>query len=698
MRLREIRVHNFRSFGNETSIKVEDLTALVGNNSSGKTSIMHALLRMFGDNSQDREIKRTDFHVPYNKNPGEITQSRLYIEAVIEFEEVEKVNGIDNYIIPVYYNAFALNKDTGIPYLRIRLDATWKRSNQPEGIIEQEMYFIISENKDFETTDKRAITKENLARIKVMYVPAVRNPHNQLKNVAGSILWRLLNGINMNQEFKQGINEELEKVNGKIGEHKGISTIKKFVESEWHNYHKDLRYQNVNFRYNTTDIDEILRKIEPQFTPTETGLNYSVDDIGDGLRSVFYLALVGTLLKAERETMEDIIKNPDKQKDERIFSMEPPCLTIVAVEEPENHVAPHLLGKVVSNLKDIAENSNAQVILSSHSTAIIKRVSATGVRHLRIDQERCTKVNEIILPPKEEHAYKYIKEAVEAYPEIYFSSLVILGEGDSEEVVLPKVFDVADIEINTHEIAIVPLGGRHVNHFWKLLYQLQIPHITLLDLDLGREGGGWGRVKYALEQLIANGIEKDKLLQLEDSRLVSDIQLGTMHLRAWNCNDEVKNIEFWIERLETYNVFFSNPLDLDFMMLEAFEESYKAVIGINGGPQVTIGEGDEKTTKQVKKLTEEELKSEEYKEKVVSSIKATLKNSARTGEEYNEEQHQKMIWYNYLFLYRGKPVMHRLALSHLSDEKFRTGMPQVFKHMIQKVKNELGIGEGEVHE
>lgn len=41
------------------------------------------------------------------------------------------------------------------------------------------------------------------------------------------------------------------------------------------------------------------------------------------------------------------------------FNRKPPILTIVAIEEPENHIAPHLLGKLVGNLKDIAGKNNA---------------------------------------------------------------------------------------------------------------------------------------------------------------------------------------------------------------------------------------------------------------------------------------------------------------------------------------------------
>ena len=61
-------------------------------------------------------------------------------------------------------------------------------------------------------------------------------------------------------------------------------------------------------------------------------------------------------------------------------------------------------------------------------------------------------------------------------------------------------------DIDHSFVAVVPLGGRHVNHLWRLLNDLEIPYATLLNLDWGREGGGWGRIKNACSQLLAIGV------------------------------------------------------------------------------------------------------------------------------------------------------------------------------------------------
>ena len=73
-----------------------------------------------------------------------------------------------------------------------------------------------------------------------------------------------------------------------------------------------------------------------------------------------------------------------------------------------------------------------------------------------------------------------------------------------------------------------------MNHFWRLLNDLDIPYITLLDFDREREGGGWGRIKYVLEQLIQNGYPKSELLKTE-SGCLSDEEFGDMH--TWDVNN-----------------------------------------------------------------------------------------------------------------------------------------------------------------
>ena len=339
-------------------------------------------------------------------------------------------------------------------------------------------------------------------------------------------------------------------------------------------------------------------------------------------------------------------------------------------------------------MKKIGEKNNAQAILTSHSTAIIKRFDPEKLRYFRLNTGDCTTiVRSITLPDKEKLAdqYKFIKEAVKAYPELYFAKLVVLGEGDSEEIILPKIWNAKNGDVDTSGISIVPLGGRHVNHFWRLLNDLDIPHITLLDFDREREGGGWGRIKYVLEQLIQNGYPKSELLKTE-SGCLSDEEFGDMH--TWDVNDS-DSLQSWIAYLEQYNVFFSTPLDIDFLMLEHFGDVYKSLLGQKEGPRLMVKEKGKSIQKYIKDIEGMESAYPEYVERITDDVRHSLKECGGNGKTYSEEQKKLMVWYTYFFLNRGKPSTHIEAFSKINDEMQVSKMPPVFARMITAAEKML---------
>lgn len=155
---------------------------------------------------------------------------------------------------------------------------------------------------------------------------------------------------------------------------------------------------------------------------------------------------------------------------------------------------------------------------------------------------------------------------------------------------MPRFWNAKNGSMDVSDVSIVPLGERHINHFWRLLNDLHIPHITLLDLDKERDGGCWGRIKYVLDQLIQNGYDRTVLLNTEHG-VLSDKQLDEMS--EWDITN-TKVLQRWMKHLEDYNVFFSTPLDVDFLMLEHYEVVYKGLIGKNQGPRLMIEENAQK--------------------------------------------------------------------------------------------------------
>src|SRR3546814_16476219 len=76
----------------------------------------------------------------------------------------------------------------------------------------------------------------------------------------------------------------------------------------------------------------------------------------------------------------------------------PPVFVMIAVEEPENSLSPHHLGRVLAQLTSFSEEEDAQVVLATHSPALLRRVPPSEVRHLQLDESRRTCIATIVMP------------------------------------------------------------------------------------------------------------------------------------------------------------------------------------------------------------------------------------------------------------------------------------------------------------
>lgn len=66
--------------------------------------------------------------------------------------------------------------------MRIRLEATWEKSNTIEGSIDSKIsYITCPESADIEDAYRTDASRRDLDKIRVIYVPAVRDPSRQLK-------------------------------------------------------------------------------------------------------------------------------------------------------------------------------------------------------------------------------------------------------------------------------------------------------------------------------------------------------------------------------------------------------------------------------------------------------------------------------------------------------------------------------------
>ena len=176
------------------------------------------------------------------------------------------------------------------------------------------------------------------------------------------------------------------------------------------------------------------------------------------------------------------------------------------------------------------------------------------------------------------------------------------------------------------------------------------------------------------------GYKREDILKLDNGEILSQENLDSMH------NWEIKeNMEGWMNYLENFRIFFSRPLDIDFLMLEKYENFYKNILENNEGPEIKLGEH----YKKIKDLSEEEKSSNEFQDRIFKDVKNSLKEKGGSGETYSEKQKELMIWYNYFFLNRGKPTTHMLMLSSIPEENLKANLPDVFSKIFNKAKSIL---------
>jgi putative ATP-dependent endonuclease of OLD family len=662
MRIETVTLFNFQSFGHQSSvISLMPLTAFIGANGSGKTAALKALSRLFGTSASERQIRRSDFHVDPRESIEDMEECSLYIEARIAFPELENDSGGEQSVPHVFKNMII--SDSEKPICRIRLEATYIKGILAEGSIEEHIFWITSASDEITEEHKLPLRAYQRDLIQTIYLPAARDPERQLYYASGSLLYRLLAAAKWTEKPATQAEEYHKKVAKAFSDEAAIKQLNNQLKQAW----GDLNYGNLlgdpTLTFGEANLQDLLKRVKLVFSEAALDIEREVALLSDGWRSLLYFAIIQAVFEIEQGVLQSEPKDANFSRDD----LKIPALTIFAVEEPENHLAPQYLGRIMKMLRSTVSYP-AQIILTSHSASIMSRVEVEEVRHFKLNENRYTAVSQIAIPPEKTEEYKFVTAAVRHFPELYFARVVVLGEGESESIVIPRICTALDVDLDPNFISVVPLGGRHVNHLWRLLNSLSIPFITLLDADWNRKGAGWGRIKYCLQQLIQIGFTKIEILTVVGEkggkRVLTDDELAKMH--TWNLEDQ-KSREGWLAFLESYNIFFCMPLDLDLLMFQAFPMEYKAVSasGLN-----------------IPNTSQE-------RESYFKQVLATVVGSHVALEDYDETSRIELAWYRRLFLGMGKPVVHLSALSRLNDTVIQQKCPAVLGRMTTAIKKHL---------
>ncbi|MCD4831740.1 MAG: AAA family ATPase [Anaerohalosphaeraceae bacterium] len=629
MKLKTMRLSNFQCFGEKpTELKLRDMTYLIGPNGAGKTAVLQALCRLFAFDPALRRVKRTDFHVPHDETNAPIERV-FWIEADFTFPELK--DGEDNSTVAPHFGHMRLDDTDGIPRVRFRLNATM----DIDGDIEETLLYVLDLNPDGSLLNTSQVPRSERNNIQVHYLPARRDPADHIAYGANALLGRMMRSVNWDEE-REEVKSFTDQISETLAGNPSVNAFSESLQNTWKTLHKGRFFADPKITFVASEIEALLRHLSISFSPGHDENLVDFSRLSDGQKSMLYLPLVLSSQAIGRSVLagDDGSFDPDK--------LRPPVFTLVAVEEPENSLSPHYLGRIVNALESMTSQEDSQALIATHAPSMLRRVKPNRIRYLRLTEDRTTRISRIRLPKKSDEAHKFVREAVQAFPEIYFSRLVVLGEGDSEEIVLPKIMRAKGAPVDESAVTIAPLGGRHVNHFWRLLSVLKIPYITLLDLDVARYQGGWGRIKYV----------NDQLAQYRPKKKLPD----DYGIPKWNSDEnKIRDYQHCLSALEERDVYFSYPMDLDFAMLLAYPEEYEV---------------------EVSAPTE-------------SKIKAVLGDSHHDSTQYTKNELDLFGTYHKRFKLGSKPAAHIEALATLNDMNLLAEIPPSLGRLADAVIKKL---------
>jgi len=642
MHIERLNIKNFRCFGESpTKISVNPgITGFVGDNGAGKTSALEALKRLFSPIASERQLRKSDVHFGLGEDNQSIDEREIVIDVVFGFS--------DETAIPHVFNDIFFNESDQSLKVRLVLEGRYVKAESYEDDIEIKLYTVRTlDDVPFGADDERKtpLRGRSTQFAELVYIPAHRDSLGVTRHALKNVLKRIERSADWDDKTKIQSQDFAKQLEDSLNAVTAIETVTEDLKSFWgalHDGHYDA-YPLISVV--ATEFEQLIRDLTLRFEKSPSGGQRQLEELSEGQVSLLYFALSATLHNLIWK-ME--AKSPTNLEGFKILDFVPAPLTIFALEEPENHLAPFYLPRLIALIEGLIEIGSAQSFVTSHSTSVLTRIPPRNVRYFRnCRSSLASNVKEIPLPEKESEEDNFLHQVIMSNPEIYFARLVIIGEGDSERIVIPRIAKAFGITLDPSFIAFVPIGGRHAQHLWKLVNGLDIPCLTLLDFDLGRHNAGMGRVKNAVEWLKESGrtFEPETIIPTNE-QLYSGI------------------VDGWVKWLRGHGVFYSSYLDLDMMMIQSFPNAYvpSRAFDITKDDPVKIA-----TT-------------------VFGDSGQGNVDLNRIGAPFTNEE---LFTYKNLFKSRSKPASHYKAIAALDNATIKTNCPEPLRALIEAAQSIL---------
>lgn len=442
MYLERMTIKNFRCIKDATIYFNEGLNILIGENNSGKTTILDALRLAFSYGKQWRDIYVSaddDFYIDKNDLGAKENDIELHLYFKIQrpeeagiFIDLLAINDEGNQELQLHFRYFIQEKN-GVKKIRCR---AWGGENEGQ-----------------------LINPEVLELIYYIYLGALRDAVQQLRPVRGNRLGELYIKLITDEEEQDALAQRVRSVLNNDTDWRNL------IESGKVKVNEHLDELSIKGKEQTVEIDflpwefrkivESLRIQMPVFSKSvleneDDQRYFELSQNGLGYNNLIYIATVLGDLKRKKE-------------------LEKEAYIALLIEEPEAHLHPQLQN-IFFNYLNKLNKSGFQIFVTSHSPTITAKADLDSLIVLQEQEDKIFALS-IKKTNLDDSNKKYLRKFLDVTKsQLFFSNGVILVEGISEALLLPVFSKIMgdEYDIEKNGIEVVNLNGVAFEHFAKL--------------------------------------------------------------------------------------------------------------------------------------------------------------------------------------------------------------------------------------
>jgi len=484
MKLRELRVHNFRCL-HDATIGVSDYGLLIGANNAGKSSVIDAIRVVY----EDLKFEAARDTPKKYANPQD---TDTWVELEFELTPAEAASIKNEYLMKA--NRFRVRRNLHRPDKKLLHLYAYETGN-------------LSQNQFY--------GDDNVGRGKlgsVIHIPAVSKVEDVAKFSGASPLRDLINSIFKKLLKTSPAFTDLQKALGAFGT---AVAVEKTVDG--HSLtgveaaiNDGLQSWNAKFKFRTNPLSEtevVKSLFDFSIVDGATGHEQPASSFGHGLQRhlIFTLLMVAASFNA-------VGKTGDKKE----FS---PDLTLLLFEEPEAFLHPQQQAALDAGLRSLGKQVDFQVIVSTHSAYFVSRNAAdlTALCRLQkpdhsaqVGQISAADLDALVFSNQQIHAiaakypkYKPGPEELNADMEcvkyfmwlnaertgLFFARRVLIVEGPTEIAAVNYLAQAGMLKAPPDHYVLDAMGKFNINRFMNLLELLKIEHSILHDDDTKSKAG-----------------------------------------------------------------------------------------------------------------------------------------------------------------------------------------------------------------